>query len=204
MTAFRVRHRIVGALVAGALMASGCGEFVRQGRSPAQVVIVSLLTARGTSSATPTQFFSGPLISDVPDVSAGETVFNDYAQVTMRLVMKDPGQGASPATPSPLNEVTITGYRVEYRRTDGRNTPGVDVPFPFTGGLTITVPAGSPAAGAFELVRHVAKVESPLAPLGRNLVVLSVIADVTFVGRDQAGNAVSVVGSVSIDFANFS
>ena len=28
----------------------------------------------------------------------------------------------------------MTRYRVEFRRTDGRNTPGVDVPYGFDGG----------------------------------------------------------------------
>jgi hypothetical protein len=199
-----MRYRLLGvAAVLGALAGSACGEQARQGRSPAQVVIVSLLSAQSTSSATPTTFSSGPLNSDVPDVSAGQTVFNDYGQVTMRLVMRDPGQGATAVVPTPINEVTLTSYRVEYRRTDGRNTPGVDVPYPFSGALTLTVPATSTAAGAFELVRHIAKVEPPLAVLGRNLVVLTVIADVTFFGRDQAGNAVSASGSVQINFANF-
>ncbi len=36
-----------------------------------------------------------------------------------------------------------------------------------------------------------------------SFVVLTVIADVTFYGRDQAGNAVSATGSVQINFANF-
>jgi hypothetical protein len=202
VTAPTMRYRILAAAVVGALAASACSEQARQGRSPAQVVVVSLLSARATSSATPTAFLSGPLNSDVPD-APGETVFNDFGQVTMRLVMRDPGQGANPATPTPINEVTMTSYRVEYRRTDGRNTPGVDVPFAFTGAITMTVPTTATAAGVFELVRHIAKVEPPLAVLGRNPVVLTVIADVTFFGRDQAGNAVSASGSIQINFANF-
>lgn len=197
-----MRYQIVAAAVLGALSASGCGEYARQGRSPAQLVVVSLLSAAATSSAVPTTFSSGPLNSDVPDVSAGQTVFDDFGQVTMRLVMRDPGEG-TPAAPTPINEVTITSYRVEYRRTDGRNTPGVDVPLAFTGAITMTVPASGTAASAFELVRHVAKVEPPLAVLGRSPVVLTVIAEVTFFGRDQAGNAVSASGSVQINFANF-
>lgn len=205
MTALNVRHRILAAAVVVALTASGCGEYVRQGRSPAQLVIVSLLAARSTSSAVPTTFASGPLLSDVPDVSAGETVFDDFGQVVLRLVLRDPGNAATVATPTPLNEITITSYRVEYRRSDGRNAPGVDVPFPFTGALTLTVPtSGNSAGGVFELVRHVAKLEAPLAPLGGSVVVLTVIADVTFFGRDQAGNAVSATGSVQVNFANFS
>lgn len=198
-----IQHRVLAVAVLGALSASGCSEYARRGHSPAQVVIVSLLSARSTSATAPTTFGSGALNSDVPDISVGETVFNDYGQATFRLVMRDPGQGTNPATPTAINEVTITGYRVEYRRTDGRNTPGVDVPLPFTGAMTVTIGATTAVSGAFELVRHVAKLEPPLQPLGRNLLVLTMIADVTFFGRDQAGNAVSATGSVQINFANF-
>ena len=53
--------------------------------------------------------------------SRSPTVFGDIGAADFALVMKDQG---SPAAPGPLNAVTITRYRVVYRRTDGRNTPG--------------------------------------------------------------------------------
>ena len=91
---------------------------------------------------------------------------------------------------------------MRYRLLNGRNTPGVDVPHPVRGALTLTVPTGGLGTGVFELVRHIAKVEPPLGAIGT--VVLTTIADVTFYGRDQAGNRVSTSGSVQINFANFS
>ena len=39
---------------------------------------------------------------------------------------------------TPINAITLTRYRVDFRRTDGRNTPGVDVPYGFDGGLGIS------------------------------------------------------------------
>jgi hypothetical protein len=39
--------------------------------------------------------------------------------------------------------------------------------------------------------------------LAQNPAVLSTIADVTFFGADQVGNAISVTGSILIDFGNF-
>jgi hypothetical protein len=45
--------------------------------------------------------------------------------------------------------------------------------------------------------------EPPLATLKSSNVVLTVIADVTLYGRDQAGNEVSTTGSVQIKFADF-
>jgi hypothetical protein len=118
----------------------------------------------------------------------------------MSLILKDPAIAASP---SELNQVTINRYRVEYRRTDGRNTPGVDVPFPFDSAITFTVLNDGVASMDFEIVRHAAKEEAPLKALGVNGNIISTIARVTFFGRDQAGNEVSVWGDVGVDFGDF-
>ena len=188
------------AVLVAATLSSGCGEFVRQSRSPSQLVIVSILTAPSTSGTVPTTFGNGPLLSDV---LTGSTVFDDFGQVTLRVILKDPGAPGTPTAPSVLNDVTITRYRVTYSRSDGRNTPGADVPYPIEGAVTFTVRVDQTAAGVIELVRHVAKVEAPLAGLSNSLVVLTTIADVTLYGRDQAGNELSATGKVQINFANF-
>jgi hypothetical protein len=193
-------------LTLAALASSSCGEFTREGRSPAIVVVRSLLVARGD---TPDEFV-GNLLSDVlvmrtspapcSDTSPCPTIFNDIGEVQMSLILKDPGIAASP---SELNQVTINRYRVEYRRTDGRNTPGVDVPFPFDSAITFTVLNDGVASMDFEIVRHAAKEEAPLKALGVNGNIISTIARVTFFGRDQAGNEVSVWGDVGVDFGDF-
>ena len=193
-----------------ALAASGCGEYVReQGRSPSQVVILSLLAAPGSE---PDEMGSN-LISDVltgrtsPEPCTAEspcfTVFNDVGEVTMTIVLKDQGVSGITAAPSALNAVTIDRYRVVYRRTDGRNTPGVDVPFPFDGGTTFTVPASGTVTHGFELVRNTAKSEAPLRALVTNGVIIATIAEVTFFGRDLAGNAVQASGNIQVNFGNF-
>ncbi len=69
-----------------------------------------------------------------------------------------PPTGTAPS-PSPNNEVTINRYRVVFRRSDGRNTPGVDVPYGFDGAATGTIPSGGTLTLGFEIVRHVAKLE---------------------------------------------
>jgi len=105
--------------------------------------------------------------------------------------------------PSALNDVTFTHYHVVYRRTDGRNTPGVDVPYAFDSAATFTVSTTNTTA-SFELVRHVAKEEAPLASLFvNNAVLITTIADVTFYGKDQAGKNVSVTGSIQVTFGDF-
>jgi hypothetical protein len=67
----------------------------------------------------------------------------------------------------------------------------------------VTVPATGNAEAAFEIVRHSAKEEAPLAALRFNDDIISTIAEVTFYGRDQAGNEVSASASIGINFGNF-
>ena len=91
-----------------------------------------------------------------------------------------------------------------FRRADGRNEPGRDVPYGFDGGMTATI-TDSPSVVSFDIVRHTNKEESPL----RNLIgfggqgQINTICEVTFYGKDQAGNDVSVTGLISVSFSDF-
>lgn len=76
------------------------------------------------------------------------------------------------------------------------------MPYGFDGAVTGTTSGGSLKLN-FEMVRHVAKLETPLVELGTNAAVITSIAEVTFYGRDQVGNDVSVSGSMQVDFGNF-
>jgi hypothetical protein len=197
-------------VLSGTLIAAtaSCGDVVRQGHAPVFLVIDSLRAANGADPST----FSSFLLSDVQTmITEGGTCtpaapcptsFNDPGQVDLRIVPKDVGT----ITPTPLstnNEVTITRYRVSYRRADGRNTPGIDIPYGFDGAVTGTVVSGSALTMGFQLVRNVAKKESPLVQLIKNQTIITMIADVTFYGQDRVGNDVSASGSIQIDFANF-
>lgn len=192
---------------------AGCGgELLRTGRSPVFLTIGSLQAARGSDPGT----FAANLLSDVQtmvEVTVGgvttrvPTIFNDLGQATIQVNSKDWGGvfsgDASPTTP--LNAVTITRYRVNYRRSDGQNRPGVDVPFGFDGGVTLTIPAGGSGDVVFDLVRHAAKSEPPLRNLiaGGSLQFISTVAEITFYGRDQNGNELMVTGMMDITFADF-
>jgi hypothetical protein len=183
----------IALLTALSMLTAECGR-ADQGRSPSQVTITTF-RARSQTSSTLVDF----LLSDV--ITNG-SVFDDVGVVTMTLHLKDPGAPGVTSAPSALNEVTFTRYHVVYRRSDGLNTPGVDVPFAFDSATTFTVTTQG-GAGTFELVRHVAKVDAPLAALVSNRVVITTIADVTFYGKDQAGNNVAVTGSIQVSFGNF-
>jgi hypothetical protein len=185
--------------VAISAAATGCGgQFVRDGRSPVRLVINQLQVNDDQNT----------LLSDVRRTSDPCSVqfpctFNDMATVDMRLELRDPGSISEPLSPSPLNAVTITRYHVNYRRADGHNVPGVDVPYAFDSAFTMTVPATGTNEGAFQLVRHSAKEEAPLRALGPNLDIISTIAEITFYGHDQAGNDISVTGYMGVDFGDF-
>ena len=206
----RIRQATVTAgAVAMLLGAISCGDVARTGRSPSVVVIDALVAASGAASGQ----FNGFLNSDVVVMKTEKvngvdtpvaTIVNDIGKATLRLILKDLGSPAGEATPTSLNQVTINRYRVVFRRADGRNAQGVDVPYAFDGAATGTVtPSGIDLV--FELVRHSAKEEAPLMALrgqgGR--IEIATIADITFYGRDLAGNEVAVTGSISVDFADF-
>jgi len=180
-------------LAAGALAA--CGEFVRDGHSPARLVIIALEGQSGPEGEP-----SGTLLSDV--ITFGSPI-NDPGHVELGLQLRDIGNPTSPNAPSGLNAVTINRYHVKYVRADGRNIQGVDVPYEFDSAITVTVPADGTAEAGFDLVRHLAKLEAPLAALAFDRTLIATIAVVTFYGRDQAGNTVSVEGQIGVTFGNF-
>jgi hypothetical protein len=194
----------LAALVAASV---SCGDVVRQGRSSVSVVVDSVQGAPGTGGTVGT--FSGTMLSDVITVvttggtcsttNPCPTVFDDFGRVILHITPKDVS-----IAPTANNQVTITRYHVRYTRADGHNTPGVDVPYEFDGAVTATLPAsGTPVPLTFELVRHAAKEEAPLAQLAVNPTFINTIADITVYGTDQVGNAIAANGSMSIEFGNF-
>ncbi len=177
-------------------LSSCCGTVVRESTSSSFLIIDAIEAASGSRG----QFVS-ILESDVVTVvDAAPTVLQDLGRVTFSVGLKDPALAGGTA-PSTANIITVDRYRVRYVRADGRNTPGVDVPYGFDGAFTLTVARQSSAT--FVLVRSQAKTEAPLAALARDLVFISTIAEVTFFGRDQTGRAVSVAGRIDVHFGNW-
>lgn len=193
------RRAVLGAaLVAAATMLPGCTSRQLEGASSSYLIVDALNASRGDVDD-----FSGQLDSDV----VGPTgVVADVAKVDLRLGLKDPGSASNPSTPTSANFITITRYHVKYVRTDGRSTQGVDVPYEFDGGASVTVRDGSAISTlVVTLVRAQAKLEAPLLAL-RNQggqVILSTIAEVTLYGTDQAGREVSVMSKISVAFADY-
>ena len=140
------------------------------------------------------------LQSDV--VLSTGSIIADTASATLRAVTLDPDPLLGT---SPYNDIVITRYIVSYSRTDGRNVPGVDVPYPFEGSLSTVVKAGSTSTISFVVVREVAKIEPPLvglADLGEEMV-LACTAKVEFYGHDNVNRTVKATGYLTIYFANY-
>ena len=196
----------LAALVAATV---SCGDVVRQGSSPVFLVIDQLQGIRGAVSAgAPSSTLTSDVITNVttPDPCSAAnpcpTIFGDSGQAILRAPLKDIG-ATTALSPTSNNEVTINRVHVEYIRADGRTTEGVDVPYAIDSAITGTITAGGTLTTGFELVRNVAKRESPLVQLKSGNNILSIIARVTFYGVDRVGNAIQATGQIQIEFGNF-
>ncbi len=183
----------------GLILASvSCGDLTRQGTASSYLLVEELVAASGAEPDKLGATLHSDVITIVKDVP---TIFSDNGRVSFSIGLKDPGSTSSPITPTANNSITVERYHVNYIRADGRNTPGVDVPYAFDGAMTFTVTGER--SESFELVRHTAKQEAPLAALVQSPVIILTIAEVTFYGHDQTGRAVSTTTKIAIDFGNF-
>ena len=193
-----VGARLVAALTCALTLGSCINENITASRSSSILVIERIGAASGGTNDDPIPTFLES------DVLTNGSVFDDIGRVTTRLALKDPGTPESPTSPTSANFVTVTRYRVVYQRTDGRNVPGVDVPFPMDGAVTFTVVSG-PQSAEFILVRASAKLEQPLRPLvgGGGAIIINTLAEVTFYGKDQTGAEVIATGTITVNFADW-
>ena len=193
-------------VTAAALLASAaCGsEMLRTGRAPVYLAVDSMIAGSGTSGSSILRSDVQTLVDSTVNGATVKvsSVSDDVGTATLRVEQKNVTETGSVSS---LNAVTITRYHVEYRRADGRNTPGVDVPYAFDGGTSVTINPNASGTVQFQIVRHQAKLEPPLKNLSSlgGQVIISTIAEVTFYGRDQNGNEVAVVGYMDVVFGDF-
>jgi hypothetical protein len=182
---------------AAALATAACGDKVLQGKGSSYLVVDQLAAAKGSKPET----FDTFLQSDVVTSAGG--VFEDLGRVTLHIAMKD-ATVTTGTEPSANNMITVNRYHVDFVRSDGRNTPGTDVPYSVDGAVTGTITT-SQTSLVFTIVPVQRKLEAPLRALRNQggAVAIMTIANVTFYGFDQAGNAVAVTGSISVNFADW-
>jgi hypothetical protein len=180
------------------LLLTACNDVEDDSRSASLLILESLLGTDATG--TEANF----LQSDVLKMSdtGGGTVIADTATATFRVQSLDP---APVMGTSPYYDVMLDRYTVSYSRTDGKNNPGTDVPYPFEGSLSALVPLGATTQVAIVVVREAAKLEPPLiglVDLGAEMV-LTATAKIEFYGHDLANNKVKATGYLTVYFANY-
>jgi len=182
-------------VVAAVLFLSSCNPVENKTKSASMLIVESIQGQDISGKA------ASYLQSDVYKESTS-TVIADVATATLRTETLDP----SPLLGnSQYNDILVTRYTVAYSRTDGKNTPGVDVPYPFEGSLSALVKVGSTTSFSFIVVREVAKLEMPLVRLadGRAEGVIQVTANIEFYGHDMTNNNVKTTGDLAIFFAQY-
>jgi len=189
------KHILMGlVLLAASFFLSGCNSLENKSKSNS-MLIVEAITGTDVSGNE-----SDFLQSDV--IKSDNTIVADLAKATLSASLMDP---APILGTSQYNNIMVTRYVVSFSRTDGRNTPGLDVPFPFEGSLSTLVRTDASTSVSFVIVREAAKLEPPLMNLGDSAYgdIIQMTAKIDFYGHDLANNAVSASGYLAIYFANY-
>ncbi len=171
------------AILSAVLLLFSCNPLENETES-ASLLVVQDVTGTDIDGSTVNY-----LQSDVQNIdsSTGQPYITaNSAKATLKVSLLNP---TPTAESSQYNSVTINRYVVSYSRSDGHDTPGVDLPYSFEGSLSVQIDIGSTAAIAFIVVREVAKLEPPLINLLQVTEerVLQVTAKVDFYGQDALG-----------------
>lgn len=178
----------LGGLLAGGLVlaAGGCTpDYVTGSTAPVLFIVAAINEGK-------------VLDSDIRTSSG--TICPDYTSVALAVRAKNPN-ATSITVPQ---HVLVQQYEVRYFRSDGRGTPGLDVPYPVSGPMSTEVDLATSGASAvsIEVVRRQAKLEPPLSNI-TGYQIVSMIAEVTISGQTVAGQVVSASGRMQIDFADY-
>lgn len=196
MKNFRTKKHILMGLVllAASFFLSACNPLENKSKSNSRLIVQSIT---GTDVSGNESDF---LQSDV--LKSDNTIVADIAKATLSASLLDP---APILGTSEYNNIMVTRYVVTYSRTDGRNMPGVDVPFPFEGSLSTLVRTDAATIMSFVIVREAAKLESPLIGLSDSAYgdIVQMTAKIDFYGHDLADKAVTATGYLTIFFANY-
>jgi hypothetical protein len=189
--------RLATVLGVAAMLAGCTTDAAKQNGSDVLLVVTKVVTQAGGGGGTASSF----LLSDVIRVTTPAGVFNDDATVTVASEQKNPNL----PTTSAYSDVQLQRYTVNFIRSDGHNTQGIDVPYSFQGPLAGTISPGGTTDVSFILVRQSAKLEPPLSNLAGKGgdILITCIAEVTIFGTTVAGQTVSVVTDIQVTFADF-
>jgi hypothetical protein len=184
-------------LIIAALFLASCVAKEDDSTAASFLVINSLTGNDLTGTAGSTTVFSDVL-------TTSGSIINDNGVATVTATLFDP---ATVDKPTAYQNIVVDEIDIEFMRTDGKNVEGVDVPYRFTQPINIVAEVATEAEIPFVLIRHVAKLETPLLEL-RDWVnqekILQLVAKVTLQGKDVAGHRISPVsGYLSVWCSNF-
>ncbi|MBN1938709.1 MAG: hypothetical protein JW843_03925 [Candidatus Aminicenantes bacterium] len=194
----RIARILAVPVLAFALTACNALENVTDSMS--RLIIISMMGQN--QEGQPSDYIQSDVLFEDPSTGA-TSIFADIATavLTAQMLDPDPVNGISS-----FADIQLEKYQVRYTRTDGRNTPGLDVPYPIEGDMTSLILVGAQTSVSFVIVRESAKMEPPLLDLLQDSTRaenLTAIATVDFFGHDLSGKAVKATGSISITFANY-
>jgi len=128
-------------------------------------------------------------------------VQSDLAVVELTAELMNPSPGLESSV---YNNIMIDRYIVHFERSDGKNTPGVDVPYPIEGNLSVLVEVGTSVKVSFVVVTINAKREPPLINLvNGNEPEIKATAVIELYGHDLANNKVKATGYLQVFFNNY-
>jgi len=184
-------------LLAAVLAAAACNPIVNDSTSNTLLIIESLtgLDLNGLAS--------NACRSDVLYVDPSTGAASIVADIGTATLSAQPLVPQAILRNSIYEDIHLSKISITYVRADGRNTPGVDVPYPFEAGLSGTIHVGTLFSLTFTLVREAAKQESPLVQLRYTGETIEADAQVTIYGKDLAGRAVKATGSLPVTFGDF-
>jgi hypothetical protein len=190
----------VAAFAAALLFLSACNALEKESDAMSQLIVETMTGT--TMEGAEAGFLQSDVLFQDPETGAA-TIFADPAVALFNVRQLDPKPLLGP---SPFADVTVTRYTVSYARADGKNIPGIDVPFGFEGSVTIRVQPGALTPLSFIVVRETAKQEPPLLNIlqaGTRAEALAVTARVDFYGHDGSNKMVKATGYLPIYFANY-
>jgi hypothetical protein len=189
-----MKLKIFGLIIVALAMAA-CNALENQSTSATRLQIVSLTGNDLKGTAGSARVYS--------DVLTNGSIFDDPGVADIKALPLDPLLATTAITP--YFDVLIDQMDVEFKRPDGRNMEGVDVPYRFTQPMSMLVPINTDMKIPFVLIRHMAKEQAPLLALrANNSQVLQLVAFITIHGKDLGGHRVApVIGPISVWCSNF-
>jgi hypothetical protein len=177
------------AVLAGFLVLTACNPIEKNSKSNSMLIVESIT---GTTIDGKTAMLLESDVSLTP---------SDTASVTLAASLLDPNEGVS--GPSQYNDITLTGYTIDYFLPDGTGTPGVTVPASIEGtSSSLLIKIGESKTVSFVAVLSGAKLVAPLSALTGTTTRLQIVARITFEGHDGTNHPVKATGQLTIVFGD--